>query len=190
MLLFIYRSKQKEIEGKEMAAINFYYRQYVEAFKRINEDERGLFVIVPSESDSIHYTVRCVEHHDHVEVESCNCQGFRRWFHCKHQEIIQEYWNRMYKTNIQKTVQKAIEASMDEVEAKEEAYEIVAPVIKIKKVRKVAAPRVRMVGGKLVLVKASAPIAKVIEQAVEAKVPVKKNVMTAQFGTQGFSLMR
>lgn len=106
--------------------ISFYYQQYVTTMMSIDMDDNGLYCQVPSESSGESYTVRCTEHHDHVEVKSCSCMGFRRWSHCKHSEIIQNWWNKIYASNIVKANEKALEQAIDAAEAMYEAEEMVA----------------------------------------------------------------
>lgn len=109
-----------------MAKVNFFYAQYVTQFMTIDEDNNGLYCQVPSESNGESYRVQCVEHKDHVEVESCNCLGFKYRKTCKHQTIIQNWWNKKYSSNIVKAQQKALEQAMDEEEARMEAEEMIA----------------------------------------------------------------
>ena len=138
---------------------------------RIDEDNAGLFASVPS-SDGRWYTVRCVESKSSVHASHCNCSSFARHQHCTHIETVQRYYARFYKP-----------APVAVVEA---------PVaIKPAKIKRT--PLVRKVrNGGLVKVAQPTPIAKVIEQAVEAVVPTpKKDMMSAALTTnKGFQLMR
>lgn len=177
--------------------ISFFYQQYAVTMMTIEEDNDGLFCTIPSESNGESYTVRCTEHADHVEVESCQCLGHRRWNHCKHADIIQSFWNKIYRTNIEKSEVASVNAAMDQAEAIEEAYamaEIAEQVVAV--APKVETPfTFRKKGNKLVKVaiktRKPSKVARIIEQAVSATVPTpKRDMMTAQFGSQGFSLMR
>jgi hypothetical protein len=141
------------------------------ALKNISPDEdaNGLFCQVPS-SDGKWYTVRCVEGKSSVHASHCNCSSFTRHQHCTHVEVVKAYYGRFYKPV-------AVEAPVK-----------VAPVKKIKRT-----PLVRKVrNGGLVRVAQPAPVAKIIEQAVEAVVPTpKKDMMSAALTTnKGFSILR
>ncbi len=143
----------------------------------ISEDGLGLYCSIQSEMDKERfYTVRCAEHAHEVVVHSCNCKGFYYYKRCKHVSLVQAYWNRIYKNNTKANTSKFVARKA-------------APVAK-------KSPLVRKVrNGGLVLVKAPAkktPVAKVIEQAVEAVVPTpNKDMMKAALTTnQGFRLLR
>ena len=141
---------------------------------RIDEDHAGLFCLVPSQ-DGNWYTVRCVEGKSSVHASHCNCSSFARHQHCTHIETVQRYYGKFYK----QAPVKAVEAA---------APVKVAPVKKIKRT-----PLVRKVrNGGLVRVAQPAPVAKIIERAVEAVVPTpKKDMMSAALTTnKGFQLMR
>lgn len=141
---------------------------------RIDEDNAGLFASVPS-SDGRYYTVRCVEGKSSVHASHCNCPTFARHQHCTHIETVARYYGKLYK------------ATPVVVEAPVVAE---APVKKTRKPRNGLVRKVRNSG--LVRVAQPAPVAKIIEQAVEAKVPApKKDMMSAALTTnQGFRLMR
>jgi hypothetical protein len=177
--------------------INFFYSQYATQFMQIDGQGAELVCTIPSESNGFSYEVQCTEHEDHVEVVKCNCQGHRRWGHCKHADICQSFWNRIYRVNIEKSRQASIEAAMDASDEQEEIYamaEIADQIVAV--APKVEAPvTFRKKGNKLVKVaiktRKPSKIAKIIEQAVSATVPTpKRDMMTAQFGNQGFRLMR
>src|SRR2546430_14509179 len=97
-------------------AINFFYAQYVTQLMTIDEDANGLFVTVPSESNGESYTVRCTEHHDHVEVTGCTCKGHQYYGYCKHQTIIQNWYNKLYAKNIQQSQEKQVRQAIAEAE--------------------------------------------------------------------------
>jgi hypothetical protein len=142
---------------------------------RIDQDNAGLFCQVPSQ-DGNWYTVRCVESKKSVHASHCSCRTFAKKQSCGHVELVQAYWNKIYK----------VEAPV-EVAPVETAKPVKAPKVK-------RTPLVRKVrNGGLVKVAQPAPVAKVIAQAVEATVPVAKTTDISKkgnFGTKAFSLMR
>jgi hypothetical protein len=177
--------------------INFFYASYCKQFMTLNIDEKSLFISIPSESNGISYRVDMNE--ETMQVEKCSCQGFRYHSHCKHETIVSEEYAACSQSFI-------VNAAMDEAEAIEEAYAMAeiaeqvqaAPIVEtptVRKLRKVATPLVRKSGNKLVLVnKAKSPVAKIIEQAVQATVPTAKVTDVSNLGNlysnRGFSLMR
>lgn len=146
------------------------FNQYASKNIRIDEDSNGLIALVPDQSGTW-MTVRCVESKSSVYASHCSCHKFAAHQHCNHIEIAQAYWTKLYK----------IEAPVVEE----------APAAK--KVRKPRNGLVRKVrNGGLVKVAQPSQVAKVIEQAIEAKVPApKRDMMSAALTTnRGFSLMR
>jgi hypothetical protein len=146
-------------------AINFYYQSHVTQELVIDEDNQGLFVKVPSERQEICYKVRCHESKTSVNVESCSCKGYSYYHRCKHVEIVQSYWNRLYP---QVETPKVVET----------------PVAKARKPRNGLVRKVRNGG----LVRVEQP-AKVVETPVQ---PAKITDISQKgnFGTRAFSLMR
>jgi hypothetical protein len=70
--------------------INSFYKNHAMQFATISED--GLTVTLPSEKrENVSYDVHCKETAHGVEAVSCQCYGFRRWSHCKHITIVQEW---------------------------------------------------------------------------------------------------
>lgn len=134
---------------------------------RIDEDHNGLFCQVPS-SDGRYYTVRCVEGKSSVHASHCNCSSFARHQHCTHIEVVKVYYGKIYKP----------------------VAPVEAPVKKVRKPRNGLIRKVR--NGGLVKVAQPAPVAKIIEQAIEAVVPTpKKDMMDAALTTnKGFQMMR
>jgi hypothetical protein len=94
---------------------------FYEAFaaQQITVDETAegqLFCQIPSEKDvNVCYTLNCIEHKDSVEVQSCSCKSCQYRGTCKHVEICQSYWNKIYKSNQEK--REAIEAEKAIAEA-------------------------------------------------------------------------
>ena len=75
--------------------INHFYRQHAMEYAVISEDQ--MVVTLPSEKKAgTSYEVRCEHTAKGVEVVSCQCSGFRRWSHCKHQTIVQEWQDTRY----------------------------------------------------------------------------------------------
>jgi hypothetical protein len=73
-----------------MATINNFYREHAMEYAVISED--GLTVTLPSEKEAnVNYQVRCERTAKGVEAVDCQCRGFRRWAHCKHLVIVQEW---------------------------------------------------------------------------------------------------
>jgi len=147
------------------------FNQYASKNIRINQDDAGLFALVPDQSGTW-MRVQCVESKKSVYCSHCSCHTFAKKQHCPHIELVQAYWNRLYPQKVETPV-----------------VETPAPA-KVRKPRNGLVRKVR--NGGLVRVEQPAPIAKVIEQAVEAKVPApKKDMMSAALTTnQGFRLLR
>lgn len=131
---------------------------------RVDSDQSGLFCQVPDQSGKW-VTVRCVESKKSVNASHCSCSKQ----HCGHVELVQAYWNKIYK----------VEAPVD------------APkVVKVRKPRNGLVRKVR--NGGLVRVEQPvkvAPVAKVIEMPVQA--PKITDISTrGNFGTRAFSILR
>jgi hypothetical protein len=174
----IHTSKQtKQMEDTTMNAVQNFASHSFSTYALANilpdEDANGLFCQVPS-SDGKWYQVRCVEGKSSVHASHCNCSSFARHQHCTHIETTQKYWARFYKP----------------VAFVEAPVVVEAPVKKTRKPRNGLVRKVR--GGGLVRVAQPAPVAKIIEQAVEAVVPTpKKDMMSAALTTnKGFQLLR
>jgi len=143
------------------------FSAYAEKNLRIDEDNTGLFASVPS-SDGRWYTVRCVEGRSSVHASHCDCSSFTRHQHCTHIEVVRRDCGKLYKPAPVKAE---------------------APVQKTRKPRNGLVRKVR--GGGLVKVAQPAPVAKVIETAVQAVVPAKPDMMKAALTTnKGFSILR
>jgi hypothetical protein len=80
-----------------MAKINFFYQKHVVEHLVIGLNDNGLFVSIPSENTDECYEVQCEESATRIEVKSCQCLGFKRHNHCKHCEIVQNWWDACYK---------------------------------------------------------------------------------------------
>ena len=150
------------------------FSQYALKNIRIDQDNNGLFCQVPSQ-DGQWYTVRCVESKKSVHASHCSCRTFSQKQHCNHVEIVKAYYGKLYKPVVEAPV--VVETPK---------------VVKARKPRNGLVRKVR--NGGLVLVAQPAPVAKVIEQAVQASVPAPK---TTDISTKGnlngqraFSLMR
>jgi hypothetical protein len=151
------------------------FNQYASKNIRVDSDHAGLFCQVPSQNGTW-ARVACVESKTSVFASHCSCYTFSKKQHCSHVELVQAYWNRLYK-----------------VEPVEAPVVVEAP--KVAKARKPRNGLVRKVrNGGLVRVEQPAPVAKVIAQAVEATVPAAKTTDISTRGNlngqRGFSLMR
>ena len=108
--------------------INFYSR-YATEHLVIDEDEKGLFCQVCSEThEHTHYTVRVDESGVVPVATSCNCPATKP---CKHINLVNRFYARIYKSNVVKAEAKAAEAARVEAEAAvAEAEKIVSqPVV-------------------------------------------------------------
>jgi len=143
---------------------------------RIDQDNNGLFALVPDQSGSWK-TVRCVESKTSVYASHCDCHTFAQKQHCNHVEIVKAYYGKLYKAPV---------------------VEEVAAVVETPKVAKVRKPRnglVRKVrNGGLVKVEQKTEVAKVIEQSVHATLPAPKITDISTRGNlngqRGFSILR
>ncbi len=136
-----------------MTNVNSFYASYVTTFMAIDMNENGLYCQVPSESNGESYIVQVDESGVCPIVSSCNCKGFRYHGHCKHCTIVQDYWSKMYRTNIIKASEKALEQAMDIADAQEERYaiaEIADQIVAIPVVSTPVAPVLMKRGNKLV----------------------------------------
>jgi hypothetical protein len=118
-----------------MNAQAFSFNAYAQKNIRIDQDNNGLFALVPSQSGKW-MKVNCEESKTSVTATSCSCGKSN----CNHVEQVQAYWNKIYKV----------------------APKVEAPVVaKVRKPRNGLVRKVR--NGGLVLVATPSPVAKVIE---------------------------
>jgi hypothetical protein len=150
------------------------FSQYATKNIRIDQDNNGLFALVPSQSGEW-MTVRCVESKKSVFASHCSCHTFSKKQSCNHVDLVQAYYDKLYK--------------VAPVEAP-----VVVETPKVAKVRKPRNGLIRKVrNGGLVRVAQPAPVAKVIEQAVTATVPAKITDISQRGnlnGQRGFSILR
>lgn len=106
------------------------YGQYIQVFLKVDEDSKGLYVEVPGYDVSETFKVHCEENDVCPQVTHCRCSHFAHKGTCEHAQSAQSFWNRIYKTNIQKhqesiakANEKALEQAMDEAELLDEQYE-------------------------------------------------------------------
>ncbi len=78
------------------------FNQYAKANIRINQDDAGLFALVPDASGTW-MRVQCVESKTSVHASHCSCHTFARKQHCPHIEIAQAYWNKLYPQKVEET---------------------------------------------------------------------------------------
>ena len=102
-----------------------FYQATAEKYIEIDGEGNELICTIPSEKDaSKRYELKCVESATSVEVCSCTCKGFEYTGHCKHQAIVQAFWNRIYKTNVVKAEAKsAIEVAEQIIAESTETHE-------------------------------------------------------------------
>jgi hypothetical protein len=154
------------------------FSQYAQKNIRIDQDANGLIALVPDASGTW-MTVRCVESKKSVHASHCSCHTFSKKQSCNHVELVQAYWNKLYK-----------------VAPKVEVAPVAVETPKVVKVRKPRNGLVRKVrGGGLVRVEQPVavkvtPVAKIIEQAVSAPKVTDISTRGNLNGQRGFSLMR
>jgi len=156
------------------------FSQYAKANLRIDQDNNGLFALVPDQSGEW-MTVRCVESKTSVHASHCSCHTFAHKQHCGHVEIVQSYYNKLYKV---------------------EAPKVEAPVKKARKPRNGLVRKVR--NGGLVRVEqpatetktvvetpaqvvAPSPLKEWVDGSISTQELVNKTVLTTN---KGFSLLR
>jgi hypothetical protein len=71
------------------------FNQYASKNIRIDQDANGLIALVPDQSGTW-MTVRCVESKTSVHASHCSCHDFSKKQHCKHIDLVQAYWNKLY----------------------------------------------------------------------------------------------
>jgi hypothetical protein len=92
-----------------MATINSFYKQHAMEYATISED--GLTVTLPSEKKSdVCYNIYCKETAHGVEAVDCQCRGFKRYGHCKHLVIVNEWLD-------EQTPSTPVEPKITEIEA-------------------------------------------------------------------------
>lgn len=100
--------------------VNNWYLKYAEREMLIDEDEQGLFCQVPSECEENKlYDVRVDESMLVPVATSCTCKACEHTTSCKHMTVVNNFYKRIYKSNVAKAQAKA---------AQVEVVEIVPPV--------------------------------------------------------------
>lgn len=126
---------------------------------RIDGDNNGLFAQVPDQSGEW-MTVRCVESKKSVHASHCSCHTFAKKQSCGHVEIVQAYYNKLYKVTPVVETPVAVETP------------------KVAKVRKPRNGLVRKVrNGGLVKVAQPSTETKVVEQTTTQEVAPKAAVL-------------
>jgi hypothetical protein len=113
---------------------NSFYETQAARFIEIDETDNGqLFCTIPSEKDvNIRYRLECVESATGVEVLTCGCPS--RKHDCKHRSVVQNFWNRIYRSNIAKVAKVEQVSPVEEVaivetpEIVEQPVEVVPPI--------------------------------------------------------------
>jgi len=130
---------------------------------RVDQDRAGLFCQIPEQSGRW-YTVRCMESKKSVYANHCNCSHFATHQHCEHIDLVQAYWNKLYKV---------------------ETPQVEAPAPK--KVRKPRNGLVRKVrNGELIKVGKSAKVEQSVQPTKITDISTKGNL----YSNRGFSIMR
>jgi hypothetical protein len=74
-----------------------FYQAQAARFIETAGEGTSLTCTIPSERDmDVRYELKCVESPTGVEVLSCSCPSRKP---CKHREIVQAFWNRIYKSS-------------------------------------------------------------------------------------------
>ncbi len=126
---------------KLQSFMGFTYAQYATQYLKIDEDEQGLFCQVPGMGGDW-FKVRVDESGVCPVATHCRCAGFKHHEHCQHTEIVDAFYARIYKTNIEKADAAHIEAAMDAADAQEEAAEMVAIAEQIVARPQIEAPKI------------------------------------------------
>jgi hypothetical protein len=125
------------------------YNMYIQSFLRVDEDNKGLYVEVPGMGGDS-FKVHCEENDTCPQVIHCRCSKFAHKGTCEHASAVEMFWSRIYRTNIVKAEEKALEASMNEAESIEEAYELAKIADQVVAAPIIAAPKLVKKGNKLV----------------------------------------
>jgi len=113
--------------------INFYER-YATEHMTIDMDEHGLYCEVCSEThESVNYTVRVDESGVVPVATSCNCASHKP---CKHMRIVNIYYAKIYKSNIEKA-----EAKQEQEQEAAKAIQEAENIVKLSSVEKSANER-------------------------------------------------
>ena len=156
------------------------FSQYALKNIRIDQDNNGLFALVPDQSGEW-MSVRCVESKTSVHASHCSCSTFAHKQSCGHVEIVQAYYSKLYKV---------------------ETPKVEAPVKKTRKPRNGLVRKVR--NGGLVRVEqpatetktvvqtpaqvvAPSPLREWVDGSISTQELVNKTVLTTN---KGFSLLR
>jgi hypothetical protein len=149
------------------------FNQFASKNIRIDQDASGLFALVPSQNGTW-ARVACVESKKSVHASHCSCHTFSQKQHCNHVELVQAYWNRIYKVT---PVETPVEVAPVET----------AKPAKVRKPRNGLVRKVR--NGGLVKVEQK-PVAKIIELPVQPAKVTDISTRGNLNGQRGFSLMR
>jgi hypothetical protein len=77
---------------------SFYEAQAARFIEMSQDNDGNLFCTLPSERDmDIRYRLECKESKLGIEVSSCSCPSRKR--PCKHLDIVQGFWARIYKSS-------------------------------------------------------------------------------------------
>jgi hypothetical protein len=94
--------------------INPWYLRYAEQEMLIDEDDNGLLCQVPSETDGdLFHTVRVDQSMLVPVAQSCGCKQYEMQHDCKHCHIVNSFYERIYKSNVEKIQAKREAKLMD-----------------------------------------------------------------------------
>ncbi|HEX3640648.1 MAG TPA: hypothetical protein VHV10_05105 [Ktedonobacteraceae bacterium] len=108
-------------------AINYFYQSRVLKELVIDEDEKGVFITMPSESEKgVFHIVRCIEDGRGMYVDRCDCTGYKYKRYCQHCTIVSEYWEGIYKKSSPAKEEKVV--GLEVVDNKSEDWTKEAPL--------------------------------------------------------------
>jgi len=158
------------------------FSQYAKANLRIDQDNNGLFATVPDQSGEW-MTVRCVESKTSVHASHCSCHTFAHKQHCGHVEIVQSYYNKLYKVAPVAAVETPVATK-----ARKPRNGLVRKVRNGGLVRvEQPATETETVVGTPAQVVAPSPLKEWVDGSISTQELVNKTVLTTN---KGFSLMR
>jgi len=160
------------------------FSQYALKNIRIDQDNNGLFALVPDQSGEW-MTVRCVESKKSVFASHCSCHTFSKKQSCGHVEIVQAYWNKIYAPKVEAPV--AVETPKV-VKARKPRNGLVRKVRNGGLVRvEQPATETKTVVQTPAQVVAPSPLREWVDGSISTQELVNKTVLTTN---KGFSLLR
>src|SRR5436305_11855203 len=103
---------------RKATKVNRFYLKYAEREMLIDEDEQGLFCQVPSECEENKlYDVRVDESMLVPVATSCTCKSCEHTTSCKHMTVVNNFYKRIYRSNVAKAQAKAAQVEVVETPA-------------------------------------------------------------------------